>query len=260
MAGTADLQAWLQAAMLDGEASDAREHVLGDNRLTAEMRIGIYAQGYRLRLLGCLGTEYPVLSALAGPTAFGLFAQGYIAAHPSRSYTLYDFGAGFADYLDAARPTGDGTPQTVEAIPAALARVERARAEVHRARGVEGRTPVAAETGFDAVMASILGLGLGRAWSRPDSVRLLELPFDFTETLAAVDRGEPPCLPVATPSFMAVARIDYRVACHRLEGWQYDWLARLPVDAAIACPAPDDQHLAAWLPVAVTQGLVAPRA
>ncbi|MEO7169851.1 MAG: DNA-binding domain-containing protein [Sphingomonas sp.] len=260
MAGTADLQAWLQAAMLDGEAADARDHVLGDNRLTAEMRVGIYAQGYRLRLLECLGTEYPVLSALAGPTAFGLFAQGYIAAHPSRSYTLYDFGADFADYLDAARPAGDGTPQAVEAIPGALARIERARAEVHRARGVESRAVPLTEAGLDPVIASILGLGLARAWWRPDSVRLLELPFDFTETLAAVDRCEPPCLPLAAPSLMAVSRIDYRVACHRLEGWQHDWLAHLPDEAIAARPAPDDPRLAAWLPVAAAQGLIAPGA
>lgn len=260
MAGLADLQSWLQAAMLDGAAEDPRAHVLGDNRLTAEMRLGIYAQGYRLRLLECLGIEYPLLAALAGPTAFGLFAQGYIAAHPSRSYTLYDFGAGFADYLEASRPSGDGTPQAVEAIPAALARIERARAEVHRARGMEGAAPVAVETGFDPLMASILGLGLGRAWWRPDSVRLLELSFDFTETIAAAERGDPPVLPVAAPSLLAVARAHYRIECHPLADWQYAWLSGLPGEISGARPAPADARLDAWLPFAIASGLVAPAA
>ena len=258
MAGLGDLQAWLQAAVVDGAAEDARGTLLGDNRLTAEMRLGIYAQGYRLRLLECLGVEYPVLSALAGPTAFRLFAQGYIAAYPSRSYTLYDFGAGFPDYLESARPVGDGTAQTVEAIPAALARIERARAEVHRARGVERDTPAAAETGFDPLLAAILGLGSARSYWRPDSVQLLALPLDFTETLAAADRGEPPPLPIAAPSLVAVSRVQYRVECHRLEAWQHAWLASLPNQAADAPPSPADPRLTAWLPFAVGHGLAAP--
>ncbi|MEN2789262.1 DNA-binding domain-containing protein [Sphingomonas oligophenolica] len=260
MAGLADLQSWLQAAMLDGEAQDPRDHVRGDNRLTAGMRLGIYAQGYRQRLFECLETEYPVLAALAGPTAFGLFAQGYIAAHPSRSYTLYDFGAGFADYLEAARPVGDGTPQPVEAIPAALARIERARAEVHRARGVERDSPVAPEAGLDPVMASILGLRHGRArrWWRPDTVRLLTLPFDFTDTLACAERGEAPPLPVAGQTRLSVSRVQYRVVCKRLEPWQHDWLAALPDDPHDATEMPPAARILPWLTTAMEQGLAMP--
>jgi len=251
----------MQAMILEATTSGAREHVRGNNRLTAEAQLGIYAQGYRLRLLECLRAEYPVLAALAGPTAFDLFAQGYIAAHPSHSYTLYDFGAGFADYLEQARPAGDGTPQTVEAIPAALARIERARAEVQRARGVERNGPAMAETGFDPVMASILGLGISpaRGWRRPDSVRLLTLAFDVTETLACAERGEVPVLPVAGQCHFAVSRARYRVECRRIEPWQYDWLAALPEeDDDIAPDANHDPRLASWLAFAVDQGLAFP--
>jgi len=238
MAEVATLQGWMQAMILEGTPRGAREHVRGNNRLTAEAQLGIYAQAYRLRLLECLRTEYPVLAALAGPTAFDLFAQGYIAAHPSQSYTLYDFGAGFADYLERARPAGDGTPQTVEAIPAALARIERAKAEVQRARGIERDGPGVPETGFDPVMTSILGLGVSaaKAWRRPDSVRLLTLPFDVTETLASAERGEAPVFPVAGQSHFVVSRVQYRVECRRLELWQYDWLAGLPCEEAESIP------------------------
>ncbi|MEI9927235.1 MAG: DNA-binding domain-containing protein [Sphingomonas sp.] len=250
MAKLAELQDWMQARVLDGAPGDARDHVHGDNRLTAEARLGIYAQGYRLRLLECLRTEYPVLAALAGPTAFDLFAQGYIAAHPSRSYTLYDFGADFAEYLEAARPAGDGDPQALDAVPAALARIERAKAESHRARGVEEEPGV----GFDPALVALLGFD--RAYRRPDSLHLLELPFDFTETLAAAERKEPPPLPAFAPSRVAVARAHYRVECHALEAWQYAWLASLP-DANGACGPPSaDPRVAAWLPVAISGGLV----
>ncbi len=254
MAGLAELQQWMQASILDARTSDACEHVRGDNRLTAEDRIAIYAQGYRQRLLDCLRGEFPILAALAGPSAFELFAHGYIAAHPSRSYTLYDFGAGFADYLDAARP--EGAVDAPEAIPAALARIERARSEVFRARGIEGLLQPTTATGTDPLIAAMFGLD-GRAWWRPGSVRLLALPFDFIATLAA---PEDPPLPLLQPAWLAVARTHYRVECHALEEWQHDWLAQLPEDAARAVPLPHgDARVASWLPVAVAQGLVAAR-
>ena len=261
MAEVATLQGWMQAMILEGTPRGAREHVRGNNRLTAEAQLGIYAQAYRPRLLECLRTEYPVLAALAGPTAFDLFAQGYIAAHPSQSYTLYDFGAGFADYLERVRPAGDGTPQTLEAIPAALARIERVKAEVQRAQGVERDSQIGPETGFDPVMASILGLGIGaaRGWRRPDSVRLLTLAFDVTETLACAERGEALVLPVIAETHFVVSRARYRVECRRIEPWQYDWLSGLPDDEDDITPnAIVDPRLTSWLAYAADHGLALP--
>jgi hypothetical protein len=255
MAGLAELQDWMQASILQADAGEARAHVRGDNRLTAEDRIAIYAQGYRQRLLDCLRGEFSVLAALAGPSTFELFARGYIAAHPSRSYTLYAFGAGFADYLDAARPAGDAAAP--EAIPAALARVERARSEIYRARGIESEPLPLSDTHADPLIAAMFGLDRRRYW-RPDSVRLLDLPFDFTETLA---HAEDPPLPAFQPWQVAVARTHYRVDFLTLEAWQHDWLSSLPEDAAAAAPLPHgDVRLASWIPVAVARGLVVPRA
>lgn len=237
----------MQAAILAGEGdARTREQIRDGNRLTAEARLGIYAGAYRQRLLECLESEYPILAALVGPTAFELFARGYIAARPSHSYTLYDFGAGFADYLEAARPAGDGTPQAVEAVPAALARVERAKAEVLRAKGVEQAIAPQPGGGLDPVLAAMLGLT--GAHVLPDSVRLLALPFDFSETFAAVARGDEPGFPAAAPSFVAVSRMHYRLEVHRLEPWQHDWLAALPEPSA-------DPRVAAWLPFATGHGL-----
>jgi hypothetical protein len=243
----AQLQDWMQEAILAASDADARAHVHGDNRLTAEDRIHIYARGYRQRLLECLESEYPLLAALAGPTAFGLFAQGYIAAQPSRSYTLYDFGAGFADWLEASRPPGGA--QDVGAIPAALARIERTKAEVHRAQGIE-RIAARAYAGIEPAIAEILALAAPRRWSRPDSVRLLALPFDFSEMLA----GGEPVPPRSELSLLAVARAHYRVQCFPLEPWQFDWLTMLPDDPAQAVP--EEPRLAGWLPFAAMHGLV----
>jgi len=238
----------MQEAILLDTRDDAREHVQGDNRLTAEDRVAIYARGYRQRLLECLESEYPLLHALAGPTAFGLFAQGYIAARPSHSYTLYDFGAGFADWLEAVRPAGGA--QHVGAIPAALARIERTKAEVHRAEGIERRVP-RAFPGIEPAIAEMLALAEPRRWWRPDSVRLLALPFDFSEMLAS---GEP-VPPRSEAMLLAVARAHYRVQCFPLEPWQFDWLVTLPEDPAQAIEG--EPRLAGWLPFAAAHGLVA---
>jgi len=243
----ATLQQWMQGAILSGSDRDARAFVRGDNRLTAEDRIQVYARGYRQRLIECLESEYPLLAALAGPTAFQLFAQGYIAARPSHSYTLYDFGAGFADWLDAARPPGGA--QHVGAIPAALARIERAKAEVLRARGVEREKP--AWGGVDPAIAELLDLAGARRWWRPDSVRLMALPFDFSAMLTS---GEP-VPPDPDAMLLAVARAQYRVSCHSLEPWQFDWLIGLPGDPERAVP--DEPRLAGWLPFASQHGLIA---
>jgi len=245
----AQLQAWMQEAILMASDANARAHVHGDNRLTAEDRIHIYARSYRQRLIECLESEYPLLSALAGPTAFGLFAQGYIAAYPSHSYTLYDFGARFPDWLDSVRPPGGA--QDVGAIPAALARIERAKSEVHRARGVEREA--SAHDGIDPAIAELFALVEVKRWYRPDSTRLLALPFDFSAMLAS---GEPEP-PRAAPMLLAVTRANYRVACLPLEPWQYDWLAVLPEDRAQAASLPDDGRIALWLPYAAAHGLAA---
>jgi hypothetical protein len=85
----------------------------------------------------CLAAEFPCLRALAGEQVFELFAAGYIAARPSTDPSLYGLGAGFADYLEATRPAGDDGPAALSALPADFARLDRARAEVQRAVGVE---------------------------------------------------------------------------------------------------------------------------
>ncbi len=66
-----------------------------------------------------------------------MFASSYVWSRPSRSPPLYGLGAGFADFLQSTRPDSGGAPGAIEATPANLAALERAGAEVYRARGLE---------------------------------------------------------------------------------------------------------------------------
>lgn len=257
------LQRWMQASVLGRATSPALDAVVvGDDRLTAVQRLSLYARGYRARLLECMAAEFPCLRALTGEQVFELFAAGYVAARPSTDPSLYGLGAGFADYLEATRPSGDDGARALSALPADLARLDRARAEAQRAVGVErlaGPGP-----------AADLLLTPGARLRRPASVRLLTLGFDPGPVLAAVDQGGPIDPPPPCPTSVAVARSHWRVAVHVLPAWRHAWLDALGEEggdvhaaAARAALASDRKtgaviaDLALWLPVAASQGLVA---
>jgi hypothetical protein len=260
------LQAWLQDRVIAGtwataDDGTARDVVVGSDALPAEARIGIYAQSYVQRLAECLRTEFPALRALIGDQVFSLFVGGYLSARPPRSFTLYDLGAGFPDYLEATRPLPHSGPGTDEALPASLARLERAMAEAIRARGVEDARP-------PPDVPTLLHDPAARLYL-PDSLRLLQLDFDFSATLATLRDGQRPELPVPQDCRVAVARSRYRVRVHRLEAWQFAWLSALgeragDVQAAtkVATGAGLDgtgavlAALLIWLPLAFEAGFV----
>ena len=259
----ADLQLWMLDAIVAGAAeSDAvRARVGGNDRLGPEGRFAIYAGGYRSRLLESLQNEYPALRLLVGDTVFELFARSYIAAHPPRHFSLYDYGARFADHLEATRPAEGGGP--LAGLPAAVARLERARAEVQRAEGTERHDA----SWLPAETALLPGLRL----RLPDSVRLLRLDFDLLPLIDAGESGGAAVVPEPGESLIAVLRSGYRVRQLRLEPWRHAWLEALGTvgadiyGAAAAAARRSGRDggalladLALWLPVAASLGLVTP--
>lgn len=253
------LQRWLQERILAGGAGDgAARHVVGDDRLSAAARVGIYVEAYRARLLDMLRDEYPALRLLVGDSVFDLFAQGYLAAHPPSGFSLYALGSGFARYLAETRPAG-GDDSLL--LPASLARLERARAEVQRAAGLETEPP--------ATIAADSALLPGTRLRLPDSVRLLRLGWDFRALVEAADKGLEAIVPERRPTPIAVARSRYRVAVHALEPSRHAFLEALgpgggEVQAAAAQAARNVgrpagaliAELALWLPAAAAAGLV----
>jgi hypothetical protein len=260
--GLAGLQAWLQDRVIAGTwqtTGDADTEVVSSAILSAEERVSVYAQSYVRRLAECLRTEFPVLRSLIGDQVFDLFAGGYLSTRPPASYSLYDLGAGFPDYLEATRPYPRSGPGTMEALPASLTRLERACAVAERASGVEDANgppldPLALMAGPDARL------------STPPSLVLLRLDFDFTATFASPRDGRRPPLPEPSETLVAVARAQYRVRLHNLEPWAFAWLEALgtagDLNAAneAARRAADDQDVLArvltWLPSAAAAGFI----
>ncbi|MBN3728729.1 DUF2063 domain-containing protein, partial [Burkholderia sp. Ac-20379] len=116
-------------------------------------RLAVYADGYWLRLIGCLEAEYPALLRLLGPTLFRFFARAYLHRHPSRSPTLHALGAAFPAFLlGSQRRTGGGAARpAAQTFPLDLARLERAIAESGRAAGLENAPHGVAATPMDVL-------------------------------------------------------------------------------------------------------------
>ena len=75
-------------SQVDGETAEFRN-----------MRLGIYRNAYRLRLIEVLGTDYGVLRTYLGDALFDALAADYIAAHPSTFRNVRWFGGKLAEFL-----------------------------------------------------------------------------------------------------------------------------------------------------------------
>ncbi len=262
MAELDTLQRWLFGACLGGPPADPQAMIAGSEAFPAEARLSVYVRGYQLRLLDCLSTDFPALRSLVGEDVFALFARGYLAARPSRSWSLDQLGAGFADWLEQSRPA---RADPLDRLPADLARLERARAESRRAPGIE----TLAGAGLSAD-AALVALASGLKLRTPESLRLVRAGFVLEPLIAAVDRGEPAPTPEAGESFYAVARSRYRVRLHTLSASRFALLEACRGEGASAMAAaawaaeacgveigPFQAELAAWLPAAVEAGILA---
>lgn len=82
------LQNDFQAYLLDSKPSDSShgtfiKKIVNDKKVGVKKRLGIYADGYRLRIIEALASAYPILKAWLGDDLFGKTARSYIDAYPS---------------------------------------------------------------------------------------------------------------------------------------------------------------------------------
>jgi hypothetical protein len=271
----AQLQAWFLTAMTapGGAARGAQlaseRHGLTQEQVLKRARGGpaplhIHADGYVQRLLECLQADYPVLRKVMGDELFAFFARAYVWRHPSASPTLYDLGGGFADFLAASQGAA-GAQGGVLRFPVELAQLERARSEAGRAPGLEKRAPSLLPSGLDLL------LGNAPAWRLAPCTRLLALSFPlcaFWQQVQGAPDAAVPAQPEASPAYVAISRMHYRLAMHELQPWQFDCLQALAGGAPLAqCAqqaaqssgrAPDEVLADAmlWLPMAAAAGLV----
>jgi hypothetical protein len=207
-----------------------------------------------------------VLRGLVGEEVFDAFAGAYIITRPPDSPSLYDLGADFPSFLEETRPK-DSHPEAwldpLLELPPELARLERARAEVTRARGTEEDDPASA---VPLTPPEIFGGEL--TLQATPCLRLLELKFPLVEYLRSADRGEQPPTPEPRASFAAIGRTNYRVCMEEAAPWQFAFLkacgSQSPLYSAARAAALESGQetayvlagLTVWLPVAFELGFL----
>ena len=108
----ADLQRAFQDYVLhsgDGFTGSVRDTSKADRTTLLD----VYRDGYALRLIEVLTSDYPGVLAMAGPADFDHMARAYIAAHPSRHPNARWVGKHLADFL-ASTPPYDKSPAAAE--------------------------------------------------------------------------------------------------------------------------------------------------
>lgn len=106
----AQLQSWMLGALRT--PATIEQHTLDailmpGAQLGARDCLSIYQRSYRLRLMQCLGDQFPATRHALGDDLFNDFALEYLGDCPSNSYTLYDLGARFSEWLEQHRPDRD---------------------------------------------------------------------------------------------------------------------------------------------------------
>jgi hypothetical protein len=247
------------------------EHDVVSSEGTASVyeRLHVYSSGYVLRLLDCLCADFPVLRRFVGADVFEAFAKASLVYGPPVSYTLYDLGKTFINFLETTRPTrSDERTQPADPLldlPIEMAKLERARQEALRAPGTEDDSEAAAT---DINLESILFQGNELRVASPECLRLLELKFPLLSFFHDVSTLDNYSLPAPQKTYVAVSRKNYRITTQELEEWQYHFLlsCREPItlSAAIQATAKASGHsdadlvadLLLWLPVFFDNGFL----
>src|SRR3989338_3715406 len=95
----AQVQTYLQGP--DAQPNPALQaSLLGSAALSAEQGLAIYHNAYRARLLEALRGDYPAVHGWLGDQQFDALAGAYIAAHPSRHFSLRWLGAELASFIE----------------------------------------------------------------------------------------------------------------------------------------------------------------
>ncbi len=232
------VQHWMQSYIREGgAAADEAAALIRPSRALAPLeRLDIYRGMYELRLVEALRADYPGLVRLLGEDLFDELARLYVAAHPSRSYTLNRLGDRLPEYL--ARVEGLPKP----GFTRALARLELAETLVFDEEeslhaSAEFLTGVPADQWSGLRFRPISALRLLRldypahlfadAALRPKKTRLIVYRRDFA--VASLSVSEPAmalfeALAEGRPLSDAVERAD-RAKESEIFGWFRDWFS-----------------------------------
>jgi hypothetical protein len=191
--------------------SELEKVIRRSKNLSAEERLGVYANAYYARLLECLRESFPVLCRALGRELFDEFAFDYLQRYPSRCYTLSRLGDRFADFLEETRPDKGNAEVDWPDFLIDLARLEWTIEQVFDGPGVEGEAVLSAADlgGMDPAE-----FGEARVVCVP-CLRLMTFRYPVNEYYSAARRlgegDEPPDPPEVRAQYLALSRREYVV-------------------------------------------------
>lgn len=212
MSALAELQRDLQAFVLQrdasgpGDATRAVAAIVASPAADATQRLGIYAHGYRARLLEILRNDFPGLRALAGADAFERLCLGYVEATPSPYYNVRWYGDRLAAFARMQSPWS---------AQSALAEMAAFEWNIGLAFDAAAQPIVAA-----AEVAAVAPQDWPRLCLRlHPSLRRIVLSWNVSAIRRAVDRAEamPPLQACSPAQSWIVWRKDLTVRYRRLE-------------------------------------------
>jgi hypothetical protein len=190
--------------------------VSDEGNASVHARLNVYSSGYMARLLDCMYADYAVSKKFMGDELFDSFAKAYLMYHPSTSFTLYDLGKAFPDFLDKTKPKPEeGIDSSHFEIPAVLARVERARQVAMRAPGIENSAVDTSQVNIQDLLFGTLNISV------PECLQLLELDFPMKQFFHSVYKEEGYELPSPQKTFMAISRKNYHLVLEEITETQY---------------------------------------
>lgn len=117
---------------------------------TAAARLAVYNRQYWFRLLTVLQRAFPLSARLLGFFHFNHYAAEYLSSNPPSDWDIDAVGAGFADFLRRALPSGELELGGARRVPAAAvleaAQIDAAYHAVFRAPAVSAYQPTAADS------------------------------------------------------------------------------------------------------------------
>ena len=178
-------------------AGGVAELILPSASLSAEDRLGIYADMYYWRLVDVLAEDFRRLRDFLGAEEFGRQARAYLHRHPSGHPNLARLGDGFPDFL---RAEAEDLPMRAVAVD--LARLELAFSRVFDA---------AEDSSLEA--EALVGIA-PEDWPelRLETVSALEILRLDHDLDGFLDAGMPPAVPQRPGEhFVLLHRRDYQV-------------------------------------------------
>ncbi len=216
------IQNWMQSILLKDVAavdSIAANTTVDDivhcsKRLNAIGHLDIYRHSYIARLRACMQNQFSALAYALGNDLFELFADQYLAAHPSDSYTLNTLGEKFPSFLEETRPdASDEQKETWPDFMIELARFEYSLSVIFDQNENDDNH---------------LSEGIPDEMLKLTSVfHLFHHRFPICDYYLNFSQQNKPELPFPEESFCVVTRLKYRLGLFNIKKAQYYFLASM---------------------------------